>query len=478
MAASSVPNAIAVGPMSSGLERGADRVGSRDPHQPVLDDAVRHVLLRQGSPDLGDLLHREAAVLGHDHRPGVREFLAKLGDRGLFGLCRHMASIRYGTRPACGGGSSGSAPGLPCDGSHGNLPREADPGSQGRTHRCGGGTDCLGVLVVVPCPTVRVAAGPVRRIKSGTTTPKVARYGRRLSAAVRLSIVRWRASRPPSRQWCRRPAGGDQAAAAARVRRHVDPDARAHRAGDRQRAQVLALGTRRLGAVDRVDQGREVVDQRLRLEAALAHGDVDDRGLVDLELDAAALDLPDRPLEIEGDRAGLRVRHEAAPTEDLAEPTDDAHRIGRRRARRRTPSSRPRSSSTRSSPPTSSAPARSASWAFSPWAKTATRTDLPVPCGRTTVPRTIWSAWRGSTPRRRCASIVASKLTVVVCLDELGRLIGCVERARGRRASPPPGTSCRVPWSFLLVGRRPGLPLSDDRRGPGCGRHGRRGRRR
>ena len=67
---------------------------------------------------------------------------------------------------------------------------------------------------------------------------------------------------------------------------------------------------------------------------------------------------------------------------------------------------------TRSSPPTSSAPARSASWAFSPWAKTMTRLVLPVPCGRTTVPRTSWSAWRGSTPRRRCASTVPSNLLI------------------------------------------------------------------
>ena len=67
---------------------------------------------------------------------------------------------------------------------------------------------------------------------------------------------------------------------------------------------------------------------------------------------------------------------------------------------------------TRSSPPTSSAPARSASWAFSPWAKTMTRVVLPVPCGRTTVPRTSWSAWRGSTPRRRWASTVPSNLLI------------------------------------------------------------------
>ena len=44
--------------------------------------------------------------------------------------------------------------------------------------------------------------------------------------------------------------------------------------------------------------------------------------------------------------------------------------------------------SARSSIPTMSAPAALASSALAPWAKTATRTVLPVPAGRTTAPRT------------------------------------------------------------------------------------------
>ena len=53
----------------------------------------------------------------------------------------------------------------------------------------------------------------------------------------------------------------------------------------------------------------------------------------------------------------------------------------------------------RSSPPTMSAPAAVAFSAFSPCAKTATRTLLPIPCGRATEPRTFWSLCRGSIPR-------------------------------------------------------------------------------
>ncbi len=69
-----------------------------------------------------------------------------------------------------------------------------------------------------------------------------------------------------------------------------------------------------------------------------------------------------------------------------------------------------------SASPTYSAPAARASSAFSPLAKTRTRTFLPVPWGRTTVPRTCWSAWRGSTPRRMDSSTVSSNLALPVCL--------------------------------------------------------------
>src|SRR5580765_937681 len=66
--------------------------------------------------------------------------------------------------------------------------------------------------------------------------------------------------------------------------------------------------------------------------------------------------------------------------------------------------------STISSPPTMSAPAASASRCFSPVAMTRTFFDFPRPCGKTTVPRTIWSACLGSTPRRRVTSTVSSNL--------------------------------------------------------------------
>ena len=68
--------------------------------------------------------------------------------------------------------------------------------------------------------------------------------------------------------------------------------------------------------------------------------------------------------------------------------------------------------STRSSAPTTSAPAALASSALAPRANTPTRTLRPDPFGRLTTPRTIWSAWRGSTPRFIAISMVSSNLAL------------------------------------------------------------------
>src|SRR5829696_2576362 len=72
-----------------------------------------------------------------------------------------------------------------------------------------------------------------------------------------------------------------------------------------------------------------------------------------------------------------------------------------------------------SSPPTMSAPASSASLTFSPCAMTSTRTVLPTPCGSTTVPRTSWSALRGSTPSHMVSSTVSSNLRAVTAETSL-----------------------------------------------------------
>ena len=63
--------------------------------------------------------------------------------------------------------------------------------------------------------------------------------------------------------------------------------------------------------------------------------------------------------------------------------------------------------------PTASAPAARASSAFAPaGANTATRTDLPVPAGSTVEPRTCWSDFLASTPRRTATSTASTNFAL------------------------------------------------------------------
>src|SRR5260370_41644930 len=66
------------------------------------------------------------------------------------------------------------------------------------------------------------------------------------------------------------------------------------------------------------------------VEGHLADRGVDDPELVGPELDLAALHLAHGAGDILGDRARLRVGHEAARAEDLAERPDARHQIRRR----------------------------------------------------------------------------------------------------------------------------------------------------
>ena len=112
--------------------------------------------------------------------------------------------------------------------------------------------------------------------------------------------------------------------------RRVDADAGTHRRRQRDALEVLALGRRRLRLDDAVDERVRVGDQRIGGERRLADRRVDDAGLVDAELHLAGLDFLDRLGDVDGDRAGLRVRHQAARAEHLAELADRAHHVGRR----------------------------------------------------------------------------------------------------------------------------------------------------
>src|SRR5919107_2825410 len=110
----------------------------------------------------------------------------------------------------------------------------------------------------------------------------------------------------------------------------VHGDAGAHRGGQRRLLHVPALGGRRLEPQHLLEGGGVVLDELLLAERGLADDEVQVGVLVGAELDLAALDLGDRLGDVHGHGAGLRVRHQTARTEDLAEPADLAHEVGRR----------------------------------------------------------------------------------------------------------------------------------------------------
>src|SRR5712692_6340443 len=114
-----------------------------------------------------------------------------------------------------------------------------------------------------------------------------------------------------------------------RVHRHARP----HRRRDGERPEVGPLRRRGLRPHDRLDHGQRVRHQVLGGERVLAHRRVHVPGLVHPKLDLARLRLAHRASDVEGHGAELRVRHEAARTEHLAEPADLTHEVGRRDGR-------------------------------------------------------------------------------------------------------------------------------------------------
>ena len=78
----------------------------------------------------------------------------------------------------------------------------------------------------------------------------------------------------------------------------VQPNARTHRTRQRQRLQVDALDAGRLGAIERIDEGQQILLQLLIGEALLADDGMHDTEAVVAELDATALEILDDTRQI------------------------------------------------------------------------------------------------------------------------------------------------------------------------------------
>src|SRR3954447_5079605 len=109
--------------------------------------------------------------------------------------------------------------------------------------------------------------------------------------------------------------------------RRIDLYARPHGRGDGDALNIGALGASRLRLGDRIRKSADVLDELPVIEGCLADAGVHDARLLDAELDRAALGGSDRPGDIHGHRADLRVRHQAARAQNLAETADERHHV-------------------------------------------------------------------------------------------------------------------------------------------------------
>ena len=227
--------------MRSGSSADADRVGGGDLHQPVLD--------RRGTSRPACAGRAGSRAISRDGRdPGTPRRSASgccascsrssataacLASVGMGALHRSLARSR---RAAVGAPARG--PMLPCDGL---APRRRLTSTRRgvRPPREGGAIrSCLGVLAGVPGAAAPVRSGGSSPDRHATCGPRAQAvfgwYPSVLCQMTRLSAVIAGLVAGDS------PAGGSgYATAAARIAGHVDPDARAHRAGDRQRPEVL-----------------------------------------------------------------------------------------------------------------------------------------------------------------------------------------------------------------------------------------------
>src|ERR1044071_4769527 len=116
---------------------------------------------------------------------------------------------------------------------------------------------------------------------------------------------------------------GGRAAGAQRKLCHFN--AGAHCRGEMNAFDVFALGGRRLGANNALEEYTNVLFQLLLVEGAFAEGGMNDPALVDAEFDLTGLYLGYGLCNIHRYSTAFRVRHQATGTEDTAKTTELAH---------------------------------------------------------------------------------------------------------------------------------------------------------
>ena len=163
-----------------------------------------------------------------------------------------------------------------------------------------------------------------------------------------------------------------------------------------------------LGPRELLDHGVDVADQVRAVEGDLADAEVDVAHLVGAVLDAAGLELADGLADLHRDGPRLRVGHQPRGPSTRPSVHHLTHQVRRRDRDVEVQEPAPDLGHELVGPDLVGARLPRASVACSPAANATTRTVVPVPAGSESVPRTIWSALRGSTPSRTASSTVSS----------------------------------------------------------------------
>src|SRR5574337_533847 len=158
-------------------------------------------------------------------------------------------------------------------------------------------------------------------------TPRVCQHGNRRPCQPGLQLINYRCffrslhCLLPARQ------GGCLALCQPHQGVKVYRDARPHcrRYGDPIEISPLAGG--RLGPQQRLQQRYGILVELVRRKGGLAKRRMHDPCLLRAIFNLSTLKLPDRPSNIEGDGAGLRVWHQSPRTEDLSEASYQTHDI-------------------------------------------------------------------------------------------------------------------------------------------------------
>src|SRR5829696_3272932 len=111
------------------------------------------------------------------------------------------------------------------------------------------------------------------------------------------------------------------------LHRGVNLDRGPHRRREGDGLEVPTLDGGGPRPLEFLAQGEVVLDQAVEVEGLLANHAVDYAVAVHAVLDLATLDVPDGPADVLSDGAALRVGHEPARTQGLAQGTDDPHLV-------------------------------------------------------------------------------------------------------------------------------------------------------